>query len=174
MMIKYDPDALSIRFRDGKVDSTKELDENTIIDYDTHSGLDVIVTGDDSVPLVQSRLYYVELKYYLSSDFNHSFENLHSIICWDTTIKHGDVVQDVGRNQRKMTIAPPDEPGDYTRYFLDAPKIAHKACDSVMMVDLPQFLNPATTISFVLSSSVIANISYWKSAVSRSLPSPRR
>ncbi len=35
MKIRYDPDAdaLYIRFREDEVDHTKELDENTIIDY---------------------------------------------------------------------------------------------------------------------------------------------
>ena len=36
MKIRYDPDAdaMYIELRNGKVDHTKELDENTIIDYD--------------------------------------------------------------------------------------------------------------------------------------------
>ena len=35
MKIRYDPDAdaMYIQFREGKVDSTKEIDENTIIDF---------------------------------------------------------------------------------------------------------------------------------------------
>ena len=33
---------------------------------------------------------YVKFKYLLSSAFNHSFENLHNIVCWDTELKHGE------------------------------------------------------------------------------------
>ena len=97
-----------------------------IIDYDTHSGLDVIVKGDDSIPIHQSKLYYVELKYFLTSNFNHSFENLHSIVCWDTEIKHGDIVEDIAKEERKMHIAQPGNPREHTRYFLDHPRRAHK------------------------------------------------
>ena len=97
-----------------------------ILDYDTHSGLDVIVKSNHTTPIYQSRLYYVELKYYLSKFFNHSFENLHSIVCWDTDVKQGDTIQDVARQERKMVINPLTVSGDYTRYFLDAPHIAHK------------------------------------------------
>lgn len=58
----------------------------TIIDYDTHSGIDVIVKAKDDIPIKSSKLYYVEFKNYLTKDFNHSFENLHSIICWDINL----------------------------------------------------------------------------------------
>jgi len=40
-----------------------------IVEYDTHSGLDVIVKSDDSTPIHQSRLYYVELKYPFVSQY---------------------------------------------------------------------------------------------------------
>jgi hypothetical protein len=58
--------------------------------------------------------------------FNHSFANLHSIICWDTDLKHNDVVRDINREERKLLIAPVDKEGEYTRYYLDNPKRAHK------------------------------------------------
>ena len=61
-----------------------------IVDYyDTHEGIDVIVKVRDTVSVHGSRLYYVEFKHFLSSSFNHSFENQHSIVCWDTQLKHG-------------------------------------------------------------------------------------
>ncbi len=97
-----------------------------ILDYDTHSGLDIIVKGDHTTPIQQSKLYYVELKHYLTRGFNHSFDNLHSIVCWDTEIKHGDVAEDIARVERKMQIVPSEKIGEYTRYFLDNPKKAHK------------------------------------------------
>lgn len=97
-----------------------------IVDYDTHSGIDVIVKADNTQPIVSSKLYYVEFKHYLTEDFNHSFVNLHSIICWDTTIKHNDILKDINGEERKMQIIPPEKDGDYTKYFLDRPSGAHK------------------------------------------------
>ncbi len=93
-----------------------------IVDYNTHTGIDVIVKGDQTTPIHQSRLCYVEFKYFLTKSLNHSFTNLHSIVCWDTEVKHGDVVTDINDNERRMHITPPCEPGDYTAYFLDSPK----------------------------------------------------
>lgn len=98
----------------------------TIVDYDTLEGIDVIVKANDAVPVHGSRLYYVEFKYLLSTAFNHSFENLHSIICWDTELKHGDIIKDINREERKLSIVAPATPADYTRYFLDNPRKAHK------------------------------------------------
>lgn len=34
----------------------------TIIDYDTHTGIDVIVKGQDNMPVKTSKMYYVELR----------------------------------------------------------------------------------------------------------------
>lgn len=42
----------------------------SIIDYDTHSGIDVIVKAKDDIPIKSSKLYYVEFKNYLTKNFN--------------------------------------------------------------------------------------------------------
>jgi len=98
----------------------------TILDYDTLEGIDIIVKSNDAVPVHGSRLYYVEFKYLLLGTFNHSFENLHSIICWDTELKNGDIVKDINREERKLSVVAPQTPSDYTHYFLDNPRKAHK------------------------------------------------
>ena len=97
-----------------------------IIDYDTHSGIDVIAKTRDSVDVSQSMLRYVEFKHTLSSTFNHSFKYLHSIVCWKTKIKHEEEIEDVAGSKRKMVIAPPTIPGQCTRYMLDDPQQPHK------------------------------------------------
>jgi hypothetical protein len=97
-----------------------------LVDYDTHQGVDVIAKGDNTTPIHNSKLYYIEFKYFLDKSFNHSFENLHSIICWDTQLKHNDTVRDINDEERKLLIVPPDGTDDYIRYFLDHPKRAHK------------------------------------------------
>lgn len=120
-----------------------------IIDYDTHSGIDVIAKGDYTTPISLSKLYYVEFKYLLESQFNHSFENLHSIICWDTNIKNNEIVEDINNQERKMVIAPPQKQGDCTKYYLDSPRAAHKIEVYVLKDFLKQKLNidfrPRTT-----------------------------
>ncbi|NTV67245.1 MAG: hypothetical protein HGB06_06100 [Chlorobaculum sp.] len=97
-----------------------------IIDYDTHEGIDVIAKGDMNTPISSARLFYVEFKRTLSRGFNHSFENLHSVVCWDTDIKHDDVLRDVNSEERKMQIISPENKDDYTRYFLENPRKAHR------------------------------------------------
>ena len=101
----------------------------TIIDYDTHSGIDVIVKAKDDIPIKSSKLYYVEFKNYLTKDFNHSFENLHSIICWDINLKdlkNNDEVIDIANQRRTLKIIQPEHEGDYTRYYLDSMRSGRK------------------------------------------------
>lgn len=89
-----------------------------IVDYDTHSGIDVIVKGDRTQPIHTSKLFYVEFKHFLTNDYNHSFKNTYNIICWDTTVKHNDTLKDLSNEERVMQITPPEKDGDYTKYFL--------------------------------------------------------
>lgn len=105
----------------------QELFPFQMLDYDTHSGLDVIAKGDKTTPITSAALYYIEFKYFLSSTFNHSFKNLYSIVCWDTTLKHGEIVNGLSGEQRKLQIIQADKSGDgYTKYFLDNPQSIHK------------------------------------------------
>ncbi|MBT2721442.1 ATP-binding protein [Bacillus sp. ISL-46] len=112
-----------------------------ILDYDTHSGIDVIVKGDHTTPIQQSKLYYVEFKQYLQNNFNHSFVNLHSIICWDTDIKHGDIIEDINKDKRKMVITAPTNPEGHTKYYLDDPTYPHKIEVFVLKHYLKEKLN---------------------------------
>lgn len=97
-----------------------------ILDYDTHEGIDVIVKGDHTTPIQQAKLFYVEFKQTFASNFNHSFENLHSIVCWDTQVKHDEIVTDINGENRKMVIVQPEKDGEPVKYYLDNPRQPHK------------------------------------------------
>ena len=101
----------------------------TILDYDTHSGYDVLVKGDATTPIQNARKFYVEYKYVVTGTFNHSFQNLRSIVCWNTKLQQDDEVQDIAQKKRVMKIQPPEKPTDpsaYTRFFLDDPHSPNK------------------------------------------------
>ena len=94
------------------------------MDYDSRSGYDVLVKGDATTPIQNARKFYVEYKYLLTSAFNHSFQNLRSIVCWNTKLQQDDEVQDIAQKKRILKIQPPKDPkeaGEYTRFFLDDP-----------------------------------------------------
>jgi len=115
-----------------------------ILDYDTHEGIDVIAKASKTVPIQDSRLFYVEFKMLLANNFNHSFENLYSVICWDTKIKHDEIVTDIAGSERKLEIVPPKDTNDYTRYFLNDPRKAHK----IEVFVLKQYLKQQLGIDF--------------------------
>ena len=117
-----------------------ELFPFAVVDYDTHEGIDIIVKANDAVAVQVSRLFYVEFKYLMSTVFNHSFENLHSIVCWDTELKHGDIVKNINREERKLSVVAPQDTDDYRRYFLDNPRKAHRIEVFVLKDYLPQKL----------------------------------
>lgn len=93
-----------------------------ILDYNTHQGYDLLVKGDHTTPIQHSKLFYVELKWALNADLNHSFENLTAIVVWKTNVKHGGAVTDMNDETRMLNIVPPEGQDDVTSYFLDRPK----------------------------------------------------
>ncbi|MBD3234011.1 MAG: hypothetical protein GF315_09845 [candidate division Zixibacteria bacterium] len=111
-----------------------------IVDYDTYVGIDVLAKEKNNTPISRNELRYIEFKHFLTHDFNHSFANLHSIVCWDTKIKHGELLDDINGEQRKMVISTPDS-GNYTKYFLDNPRKAHKIEVFVLKDYLKEKLN---------------------------------
>lgn len=119
-----------------------------IVDYDTHSGIDVIVKAKDNIPIKNSKLYYVEFKNYLTKDFNHSFENLHSIVCWDINLnelRNNDEVVDIANQRRTLKIVPPADENDYTRYYLDSLRSGRK----IEVFVLKYYLKEKMGIDFV-------------------------
>ncbi|MDD5089757.1 MAG: ATP-binding protein [Candidatus Wallbacteria bacterium] len=121
-----------------------ELFPFQILDYDTHDGIDVIAKGDRTKPISQSRMFYIEFKKLLSKSFNHSFENLKSIICWDTDLCHEDVVVDLNNEERKFQIITPAANRDYTRFFLENPR----KVDKIEVYVLKLFLNEKLGVEF--------------------------
>lgn len=90
-----------------------------IVDYDTHSGIDVIAKLRDTMSVAASALHYVELKFFLEGTMNHSFDNMRFIVCWDTNVKHGGKAVDLAGEERTLHVAPADaKAGGYTGYFL--------------------------------------------------------
>lgn len=115
-----------------------------IVDYDTHSGIDVIAKTRDDVDVNQSMLRYVEFKHTLSSTFNHSFKYLHSIVCWRAKIQHDETIEDISGATRRMVITPSSSDDTCTRYMLDDPQQPHK----IEVFVLETYLKEKLGISF--------------------------
>ena len=90
-----------------------------IVDYDTHSGIDVIAKMQGPKPIGLSDLFYVELKFFFEAPMNHTFDNMRYVVCWDTAVKHGGKVTDLAGQERILHVAEADKAsGNYTGYFL--------------------------------------------------------
>lgn len=92
-----------------------------IVDYNTHSGIDVIAKTRDKNSSIRERLRYVEFKNILEQQFNHSFENLYAIVCWDIDYSKDDTIEDItdGNTIRTVNIIPARDKNDYTHYYLE-------------------------------------------------------
>ena len=99
----------------------------TLVDYDTAFGYDLLVTQDIALDLNRASLRFIELKYELRREFNHSFAKLAAVICWDTKLANDDEVADLTGAVRTMKITSPrsDKSLRYTKYMLVSDTISH-------------------------------------------------
>lgn len=97
-----------------------DLFDFKVVDYDTSIGYDLLVTKDTALDLTQASLKFVEMKYRLERNFNHSFKRLAAIICWDTKLRNEDKISDMTGEQRTMRITPrsKDVEGSYKKFML--------------------------------------------------------
>jgi hypothetical protein len=95
-----------------------DLSPFAVLDYDTHQGIDVIADpGGDASP-AQPGHRFVEFKYSLGAGFNHSFDNLHAVVCWQLEKQIGEEISDPVGSRRLLERAAPAG-GGLTKYFLN-------------------------------------------------------
>lgn len=122
----------------------------TIVDYDSHVGVDALVKSTEDVPLEKSSLRLVEFKYALKKELNHLFEHVHAIVCWETEARHEDEVADVTGNTRTMTVIS-GVGAQPTQYFLDDPRSARR----IPVYVLSEYLTDAHGIEFKNRGDVV-------------------
>jgi len=117
-----------------------------IIDYDTAVGYDLLVTKDYALSLGRAAKQFVEMKYELKRDFNHSFKKLAAVICWDTRLTNDEEVEDITGTKRTMKITSPDKRDEksYTKYMLVSETEPH----NIEVIVLKDFLRERFGLEF--------------------------
>lgn len=94
-----------------------------VIDIDAHFGYDLLILKKHHLTGAEEPAF-VELKFNLRDrdDFNHSFEYLEAIVCWETRLNHDDEILDIREHRRFFKIAKPQGDRPYTKCFLNDPE----------------------------------------------------
>jgi histidine kinase/DNA gyrase B/HSP90-like ATPase len=117
------------------------------LDYNTTRGIDIIARNKSGKTGAESDLWYVELKYLLKTNLNHSFKHLRWLLCWDfdkgidQDSEFGSTVQE--NDIRKLQTATAD---GNTLYFLNSPTSAVR----VQVIRLQEFLRQHLGMEFKL------------------------
>lgn len=72
-----------------------------VMDYNTHIGIDMLVKNMKEMRPTTGEYSYLELKYLLTTYFNHSFSNLRYLVCWDLDDKLNVGTEIVGIEKNK-------------------------------------------------------------------------
>lgn len=117
-----------------------------VVDYDTAFGYDLLVTKDTALDLNKAALRFVEMKYELHREFNHSFARLAAVICWDTRLANEDTVVDLRGEKRTMRITAPqaEDENSYTKHMLVSDTSDH----NIEVFVLKDFLKERMKIEF--------------------------
>lgn len=90
---------------------------------DSHFGYDLLDLRKHHLTDVEEPAF-VELKHNLRdyADFNHSFDYLSSIVCWETGLHEDEELRDIRERIRVFKIARPTTERPFTKYFLNNPE----------------------------------------------------
>jgi hypothetical protein len=64
-------------------------------DYDSHFGFDGLASRNKELAINETAHLFVEFKRELMREFNHSFDCLEAILCWNSRVKDGETVTDL-------------------------------------------------------------------------------
>lgn len=89
-----------------------------VVDWDTRKGYDALGTHGSVFDLQRDMVSFIEFKLLLKKEFDHSFDHLIAVVCWDCPLPDGTGVNDLKREERVLKITPPTGERDYTTYML--------------------------------------------------------
>jgi hypothetical protein len=124
-----------------------ELFEFEPLDYNTTRGIDIIGRNKGSNHITEGEHWYVELKYLLTTKFNHAFQHLRWIVCWDFDrgLLPGSEVRGIEETDTRKLVRQNDEDGR-TIYFLDNMRRATK----IQVIRLKEYLKQVLNVDFQL------------------------
>lgn len=88
-----------------------------IRDYDSHFGFDGLAARNKVLAINETKHLFVEFKLDLKTNFDHTFEKLEAIICWNSRVKDGDSMTDLSGMKATYSITS-DEKGTKKRFIL--------------------------------------------------------
>src|SRR5262249_48334956 len=116
------------------------------LDYNTNRGIDIIARNKSDNTITEGEHWYIELKHTLQTKrFNHGYEYLRWIICWDfdKTISPGVELRGIEDSDIRILKTDTDNDGS-SIYFLDSPKKANK----IQIIRLKEFLKQHLELDF--------------------------
>jgi hypothetical protein len=116
------------------------------LDYNTNRGIDIVARNKSDNRITDGEHWYIELKHTLQSPkFNHTFEYIRWIVCWDfdKTLQAGAEIVGIDP-QDVRTLSVVREGDGPTTYFLDSKKRATK----IQIIRLNEFLRENLGLEF--------------------------
>ncbi len=121
-----------------------ELFDFVPMDYNTNRGIDVIAKAKGAVLPGEVPYRYLELKYLLTADLNHSFSNLRWILCWDFDPQINDETKFISIEEGDERSLRLEKVDGLNHYFLDSPRRHQK----IQVIRLRELLADRLKLAF--------------------------
>ncbi len=123
-----------------------ELFDFELLDYNTTRGIDIVARNKSPNLIREGKHSYIELKHALQvKKFNHAFDFLRWIICWDFDKAVTPGVDLIGMEDTDVRRLNVDTDADgHTIYFLNNPRRANK----IQVVRLKEFIKQKLNLEF--------------------------
>lgn len=90
-----------------------------VIDLDSHFGFDLLVEQPHFITASPDHRF-IECKYKVGiEEFNHSYDFLHKIVCWETALADGEELEDVQHKNAVFQFYPKNDHTPFRRHYLD-------------------------------------------------------
>ena len=105
-----------------------------VIDIDAHFGYDLVILQENKTTGV-SEPAFVELKYNLNNKdvFNHAFDHLAGIVCWNSQLQDDDVIVDIQDKKRIFKEHSRNHEHRYRKFYLIDPDDPRKKIDVLIL-----------------------------------------
>lgn len=88
-------------------------------EYDGHFGFDGLAARSKVLAINETEHLFVEFKFELKKEFDHSFSRLTAIVCWSSRVKDGEEVVDLGGTKGKFSVTAAED-GTKKRFIVIA------------------------------------------------------
>lgn len=118
-----------------------------LLDYNTSKGIDFVVEN-------KAHPSFIELKGTLHSKINHSFRNMYKFICYDISLKQGDILEDLEGLKASLQINKNDKFESFDHSFKGKKFTSYQLVPSSSVIQSMEVINLKSILTEIIGATI--------------------